>query len=483
MMTVPATRPPATLRRVGPTRPAWAGTDRWLVAPARQVGREVLLAPLAGLLVVARALFARPAWLVALSVLLVCVPGGDRDVSASTHVTPADLASVVLALAVVPRVVGGSPLSHARLWFAMAATVLGLGFATIASHDPSVSASGFVRYLQLFVIVPTAVVLALRDRRDLWLVCGAMLAAASVEGAVGTAQYITGTGASFAGENVRAVGTFGALDVMGMSTVVGYGLVVAVGLGLMLRGRARRALLVFAALLVGPLLLSLSRGALIATIAAIVVMLFVTSPRLALATAVFGGAGALVVVASLSVVSTSIGQRLSTIATSVTAPDRSVNDRYELWQTAIAIWRDHPMGVGLKEFRAYRDAYAPLHLSSGSDVADPSLGFQREELLTPHNMYLLVLSEQGIVGALSLATLLLGIAVATWRRTRQAAGMLDFPGRMIGAVAVGVLTWTLVNFLYSDIGGASTVMMSVLIGIALWWAVQPEAGRSQGTVE
>jgi hypothetical protein len=26
-------------------------------------------------------------------------------------------------------------------------------------------------------------------------------------------------------------------------------------------------------------------------------------------------------------------------------------------------------------------------------------------------------------------------------------------------------------------------MMSVLIGIALWWAVQPEAGRSQGTVE
>ena len=36
-------------------------------------------------------------------------------------------------------------------------------------------------------------------------------------------------GASFAGQDVRAVGTFGAMDVMGMSSVVSYGIVVALG--------------------------------------------------------------------------------------------------------------------------------------------------------------------------------------------------------------------------------------------------------------
>ena len=49
-------------------------------------------------------------------------------------------------------------------------------------------------------------------------------------------------------------------------------------------------------------------------------------------------------------------------------------------------------------------------------------------------------------------------------------------------MAVGTLTWTLVNFLFSDIGGPSTLLMAVLIGIALWWAVQPppEAGSWEG---
>jgi O-antigen ligase len=482
---LPVTRLLARQRQDLPApMPRRAAAGRSLAAPVRRAGRDLLFGPPVGLFVVGRAMIERPAWLLALSVLLVCVPGGDRDMSASAHVTPADLASVALVLAVVPRVFAGPPLPRTRLWWAMAATVIGLGLATVTSHDPALSASGFVRYLQLFVIVPTAVVLAVRDRRDLRLVCGAVLAVAVMQGTVGTWQYLTGTGASFAGGNVRAVGTFGALDVMGMSTVVAYGIVVALGLGLAHRGRARLGLLALAALLVVPMLLSLSRGGVVATIGAIAVMLLATSPRLALRTALFGGAAALVVLGPLGAAGTPIGERLGTIATSVTSPDRSVSDRYALWETAIAISRDHPMtGVGLKEFRAYRDAYAPLHLSSGSDVADPSLGFRREELLSPHNMYLLVLSEQGLLGALAFGALLLGLAVATWRRTRQLAGALDHPdrrlsdGRLIGGLAVGTLTWTLINFFFSDIGGPSTVLMSVLIGVALWWAVQPEAGR------
>jgi len=450
-------------------------------------GRDALLGPLAMLLAAARAAVVRPAALAALAVLLVCVPMGNRDLSASVHVTPADLGSAALVVAVVPRMLARGGLPRTGLWAAVAATVLGFGLATLTSQDPAASGPGFVRYLQLFVIVPVAVVLAVRDRRDLRLVCVAVLAAAVVEGVVGTRQYLTGTGASFAGQNVRAVGTFGALDIMGMSTVVGYGIVVAFGLGLVLRGRARLGLLALAALLVVPLLLSLSRGAVVATGGAVVIMLLAAGRRFALRTAVFAGAAAVVLVGALGDASSSLEARFATIGTSLSAPDRSVSDRYELWQTAIAMWRDHPLtGLGPKEFGAYRDWYAPLHLSSGSDVADPGLSFRREPLLSPHNMYLLVLSEQGLVGALALSGLLLGLAVLTWRRTRQAAGAIGPPdgrlpdGRLVSIAAVGAVAWTLLNFLFSDIGGQSTVLMSVLIGLALWWAAQPRPGPDRG---
>jgi O-antigen ligase len=255
-----------------------------------------------------------------------------------------------------------------------------------------------------------------------------------------------------------------------------------VGLALVLRGPARLALLALALALVPPLLLSLSRGALVATLGAVAVMLVAASPRLALRIALFGAAAAVVVFGALSSGSgdaggTGLGARFATIGSSVTSPDRSVSDRYELWQTAIAEWQDHPVtGVGLKQFAVYRDSYAPLHLSSGSDVADASLGFRRVPLLSPHDMYLLVLSEQGLVGAVAFGGLLLGLAVVAWRRTRQAAGRTGPPdgrqpdGRLVSVASVGIVAWTLLDFIDSDLGGQSTVLTSVLLGVALWWA-------------
>jgi hypothetical protein len=455
------------------------------VTMGAQQARAVLLTPLALLATAVRALVARPAVLVAATVLLVCLPVGDRDLSASVHVTPADLASAALALAVIPPALAGHRGRRTSLPLALGATAAALGWATLASQDPAGSLSGLVRYLQLFVVVPVTVALAVKDRRDLRLVCAALLTAAVVEGIVGTRQYLTATGASFAGRSVRAVGTFGALDVMGMSTVVGYGLVVAFGLALALRGRARLGLFVLAALLVVPMLLSLSRGAILATAGALALMLAVAGPRLALRSALFGAAAGLVLLGGLGAPAGAVAGRFATIASSVTQPDRSVSDRYELWQTAVGMWRDHPVtGVGLKQFAEHRDAYAPLHLSSGSDVADAAVGFRREPLLSPHSMYLLVLSEQGLLGALAFGALLSGLAVRAWRRTRQVAQDLGPPdgrrpdGRLVSVAAVGIIAWTLLNFLYADIGGPSTVLMSVLLGLVLWWAGHPAAVRT-----
>jgi O-antigen ligase len=157
---------------------------------------------------------------------------------------------------------------------------------------------------------------------------------------------------------------------------------------------------------------------------------------------------------------TSVYGRFTTIASAASTPDRSVQDRYDLWQTALSIWRDHPVtGVGLKQFAAFRDSRAPLGLSSDSDVADPSLSFRREPLLSPHNMYLLVLSEQGIVGAFGFLALFGTVGIRAVRRTRA-----EHPED--GAVAVGLVVWTAVNFVSGDIGGPTTVLMSVLFGLS-----------------
>lgn len=445
-----------------------------------RTAQDALVGPLAGLVVVVRTLAARPAWLAALTLLLMCVPTAP-NLSASVNVTPGDIGSAALAVAVVPRVLAGARLPSSRLWIAMATAVFGFGLATLTSPDLATSLSGFVRYVQLFVVVPVAVVLAVRDRRDLRLVCAALLVAAVIEGAVGTWQYFTGTGASFAGKDVRAVGTFGALDVLGLATVVGVGIVVAIGLALVLRGRARLGLVALAALLVVPLLLSLSRGALLATVAATVIMLMSVAPRSTLRAVPFAAAAVIVLVGTLGTNGTTgVGVRFATIASSISSPDRSVSDRYDLWATATGMWRDQPLtGVGMKMFPSYRDSYAPLHLSSGSDVEDPALGFHRQSLLSPHNMYLLVLSEQGLIGALGLGGFLVGLATLTWRRTRRAAAPRRLPdgrlpdGRLISAVAVGTLSWMLVDLFFGDIGGQPSVLIPVPIGLALWWAMQP----------
>ena len=450
------------------------------------------------------ALLRRPSALAALVVLLVCVPLGNQDVTAAVHVTPADVASLGLvglcgwrAAVAVARGRGG--LLPPRVVLLFAGVLVAVAAAAIASRDPSQSLSGFVRITQVFVLVPAALMLSLRDRRDLTLVLGALVTAAVIEGAVGVEQYLTGTGASYDGGTVRAVGTFGASDVMAMSAVVSYGLLAALGLALAARTAGRRrtagALGLVAGALVMPLAVSFSRGSWIATGAAVAVALLLTDVRLALRGAVFTAAAAVVLVGGLGLGGAGVTARLTSIGSVAAAPDHSVSDRYDLWTTAGRIWRDHPVtGVGPKEFPQYRDAHAPLRLSSGSDTAGAGAGFAREPLLSPHNMYLLVLSEQGLVGLTAFALLFLSLLLGTARcalrgrpgaaaAARAATGRTDGRAAGLGAALIGLLTWQLVDFLYADIGGTTTVLVSVVLGLAAHGAFAlPEAPGPEAPV-
>ncbi|UFR04399.1 O-antigen ligase family protein [Streptomyces sp. Go40/10] len=399
-------------------------------------------------------------------------PGGEGGAG------PADALSALVVVFCAVRLLR----ARRRPLTRTAALLLGLpvaGLAPAALHAVSSDAgiTGFGRYLQVFVLVPAAVLLLVRDRADFRLLAWSLVALAGWQGAVGVHQYVTGTGASYQGQDIRAVGTFGVSDVMGMATVVSFGLVCAVGLALGRAPARQRTLAACCALaLLVPLALSFSRGAWIATVVTLTVQLVLAGPRRALGVAAAAVAAGVVLVGGVGVGTAMLQERIDSITRVTDAPDQSVTDRYTMWAAATDMWRDRPLtGVGLKGFPEYRDGHASLALSSGSDTEGAGAAFRRQPLLSPHNMYLLVLSEQGLIGLLCLAGCWLALLVCAVRglwRTRAAGGR----GLDCALVACGLLVWQLVDFAYADIGGPATVLTAVSFGLVTWWAL---AGADQ----
>ncbi|MEU3464173.1 O-antigen ligase family protein [Streptomyces sp. NPDC006733] len=412
------------------------------------------------------------------TVLLLAAPIGAGDVSASGKMTPADAASGIMVAFCALRALRARtrPLTAAAA-LVLGAPVIAIAVAAVSAADPAEGVAGFVRYLQVFVLVPTSLVLLLRTRRDFLVVAGSVVLLALVQGAIGVHQYATGTGASYVGENIRAVGTFGPSDVMGMATVVAYGLVIAVGVALAPAApgspRLLRPLaLGCAAALSVPLVLSFSRGTWIATVLACAVMTVLAGWRQAVRILAVTAAAGVVLVGGAGVGSQLISDRVASITQVTDAPDSSVTDRYGLWAAATGMWRERPAtGVGLKGFPAHRDGHAALNVSSGSDTDGAGQSFVREPLLSPHNMYLLILSEQGLIGI----TLIVGswAALLVAGLSRLAGARRAGRGAECGLIATGLLLWQCVDFLYADIGGPSTVLTAMLFGLAAAWALRP----------
>ncbi|MGW0916347.1 O-antigen ligase family protein [Streptomyces sp. NPDC002784] len=387
---------------------------------------------------------------------------------------PADALSALVVLYCAVRVVRDRrrPLSRTAA-VVLGLPVLGLAVAAMGAASPGAGLTGMGRYLQVFVLVPAAVLLLLRDRSDFRLLAWSFVALAGWQGALGVHQYVTGTGASYQGEPVRAVGTFGAQDVMGMATVVSLGLVCALGLALGRTPVRQRMIAAGCALaLLLPLALSFSRGAWIATAVACTLQLALAGPRRALTVAAAVTAVAVILVGGFGLGSAMLQQRISSITQVTDAPDQSVTDRYTMWAAAAGMWREQPLtGVGLKGFPEHRDAHASLALSAASDTEGAGAGFRKQPLLSPHNMYLLVLAEQGLIGLLALAGGWLALLVCALRRLRGTTA----PD--CGLVACGLLVWQLTDFAYADIGGPSTVLTAVCLGLVAWWALAPRTGE------
>ncbi|MFD7402546.1 O-antigen ligase family protein [Streptomyces sp. NPDC059866] len=385
---------------------------------------------------------------------------------------PADVASGLAVVYCVVRLLRERrrPLSPVAA-VVLGLPVVGLALAAMGASSPQAGLTGLGRYLQIFVLVPAAVLLLVRDRAHFRLVAWSFVGLALWQGAVGVHQYVTRTGASYQGEDIRAVGTFGPHDVMSMAMVVSLGLVCAVGIALgpaSVRQRAAAAGCALALLL--PLALSFSRGAWIATALACAVQLALTGLRRALKVAAAAVAAGVILVGGFGVGTALLQQRIDSIAQVTDAPDQSVVDRYTLWASATGMWRQQPLtGVGMKGFPEYRDRHATLALSSGSEIAGAGTAYQRQPLLSPHNMYLLLLSEQGLVGLLALTGSWLALLVCGLRRLLRVRDR--GPGLDCALVGCGLLVWLLTDFVYGDIGGPSTVLTAVALGLVAWWAL------------
>jgi O-antigen ligase len=349
--------------------------------------------------------------------------------------------------------------------------VVGLAIAAVGASSPGAGITGMGRYLQIFVLVPAAVLLLIRGRADFRVLAWSFVGLALWQGAIGVHQFLTGTGASYQGQEIRAVGTFGAQDVMGMATVVCFGLVCAVGLALGRTPVRQRAVAACCALaLLVPLALSFSRGAWVATAVACSVQLVLAGLRRALKVGAVVVALGVILVGGFGVGSAMLQERISSITQVTDAPDQSVTDRYTMWAAAVGMWREQPLtGVGLKGFPEHRDAHASLALSAGSDTEGARAAYRKQPLLSPHNMYLLILAEQGLIGLLALAggwLALLACGLRRLARVRRSGAGLD-----CGLIACGFLVWQLTDFAYADIGGPSTVLTAVCFGLAAWWAL------------
>jgi len=416
-----------------------------------------LLVPVAALVVIA--IWRRPALGIALVLVLLVLPEGET-------VPAADLASALLAGIVFVKAVAVGDEGRLSSWAVLPPVgfVVAGGAATLMAYDSALSLVGLARFAQIFAVVPLATYLALRSRKDLRLVLGVVLGLGVVQGAVGTYQYLTGTGAGFAGTTVRAVGTLGESGVMAMAMLVTYAMLVAVALYAGLRGWSRWPGLLLALGLAIPLGASLSRGYWIAAAAGAVVILLLSRPRQAAVLVVAGGLAVAILAGATGEGSGVVEERFSSIFTSFssTTADQSVKDRYALWEASLGMWTDHPLtGVGIKNYSIFMHAYLPLSFAGSS-------GISPTEILSPHNMYMLVLAEQGFLGIMTFLAFLASLGAVGLGRLRT----LDKSSTegIFGLVAIGFLATYVISSLYGDFGGSTMVLDAVLFGALIWLA-------------
>jgi O-antigen ligase len=290
------------------------------------------------------------------------------------------------------------------------------------------TASRFMRSLIAGGALFAAVLFTVRSRRELMWVLGGAAGGALVVGLHAMRDYAVG--GSHAVGFITSSGEIVGRVTAGFSQPNQLGgfllLLVPLALSAMLISRRRRVLFAAAAFAAAVgVYASFSRGALIGL--ALVPFLFLRGWRLWIV-------GPLVALVVLFATPNLVRERFATL----TSSGGEISTRVDIWKTALSIWESHPLiGVGLGGFpQAYSQAQVP------GKVFLPSTVFQPPP--HAHNIFLQLLAEQGLLGLLAFAAILLAAVRTTLRLRRRS----DRQARLLGSGLLAALAAFLVHNLF-----------------------------------
>lgn len=215
------------------------------------------------------------------------------------------------------------------------------------------------------------------------------------------------------------------------------------------------------------IVMSFSRGGWLGTLAALIAVVALLGRRTiavtGLATALAGilillGASATVI----EVVEDRVAQLVEQVqigdvrGVEVTEENFAAVERLAHWQTAIAMWDDHPwIGIGVGNFDSRFEEYSvhPDFLESQGHA---------------HNYYLHILAETGVVGLTAYLVLLIGALLLAWTAYRSS----DRLARAVGIASIGMTVALAVHNLFENLH-----VLNISVQIAVIWALAGVAVR------
>lgn len=144
----------------------------------------------------------------------------------------------------------------------------------------------------------------------------------------------------------------------------------------------------------------------------------------------------------------------------------SASLRLRVWSDSVGLVRDHPLGVGAGNFEP---AFIPYALAGRSKPGE-TIVFR-----SPHNEYLRLLAEEGVVGA-SLLLALLARLVSGLRRSPAAGAWRSDPGVLLAAVGVFLAVEAFFQFPFEL--AYPSLLAAVLLGLAFAASEESPARQS-----
>jgi putative inorganic carbon (HCO3(-)) transporter len=318
------------------------------------------------------------------------------------------------------------------------------------------------------------------DERWARLLVGVILGTGALAALQGIYQFLFQVGPEgfvLFGRFMRAYGTFEQPNpyagYLGLTLPLALGLVIAAVLPV--AGRVRAWWLAWAggcgALMLAALIMSWSRGAWLGFAAAVAVMVLAVVVRHGRAAVLLVLAGLLVIylllAAGVTRLPPALGQRFGDLlpyadisdvrGAEVTDANFAVLERMAHWQSALAMWTDHPwLGVGIGN---YAPAYARYALPQWPDA----LGHA-------HNYYLNIAAEAGLLG-LAAYLLLWGAALlGAWRAAQRSWGF----GSGVTLGVLGAVAHLGVHHLFDNlfVHGMYLHLALLLSTLPLWMSSQ-----------